>query len=215
MYENELKKMSKSAVCREEVIVESLPMKKRDRPPLLGENNDICLRKLLVSMRSRGAPVETSIIISVGHGIMLKCDRSSLEEFRGTVQLNKKWAKSVLRRMGITKRRANSKAKILPGNFIEIKEQYLMGIKSVVTMEELLCELNWDQTAMKIVPSLQWTLEIVATDDKHQITAVLTCSLAGSFLPIQLIYKGTTPRCLFKNVSFPEDRHLTYIAIIS
>ena len=118
--------------------------------------------------------------------------------------------------MGITKRRANSKAKILPGNFIVIKEQYLMGIKSVTTMEEILCELilNWDQTAMKIVPSLQWTLEIVATDDKHQITAVLACSLAGSFLPIQLIYKGTTPRCLLKNVSFPEDRHLTYIAII-
>ena len=80
MYENELKKKSKSAVCREEVIVDSLPMKKRDRPPLLEENNDICLRKLLVSMRSRGAPVGTSIIISVGHGIMLKCDRSSLEE---------------------------------------------------------------------------------------------------------------------------------------
>ena len=158
-------------------------------------------------MRSRGAPVGTSIIISIGHGIMLKCDRSSLEEF---VQLNKKWAKSVLRRMGITKKRANSEAKILPGNFIEIKEQYLMGIKSVVTMEEILCELNWDQTAMKIVPSLQWTLEIVATDDKHQLTAVLTCSLAGSFLPIQLIYKGTTARCLLKNVSVSEDRHFTY-----
>ena len=222
MYENELKKKSKSAVCREEVIVESLPMKKRGRPPLLGENNDSCLRKLLVSMRSRGAPVGTSIVIGVGRRIMLKRDRSSLEEFGGTVQLNKEWAKSVLRRMGFTKRRANSKAKILPGNFIEIKEQYLMDIKSVVTMEEIPCELilNWDQTAMKIVPSSQWTMEkkgnkrieIVATDDKRQITAVFACSLAGSFLPIQLIYKGTTPRCLPKNVSFPEDWHLTYTA---
>ena len=95
----------------------------------LKASNDICLRKLLVSMISRGAPVGTSIIISVGHGIMLKCDRSSLEEFGDTVQLNKEWSKSVLRRMGITKRRANSKAKILPGTIIEIKEQYLMGIR--------------------------------------------------------------------------------------
>ena len=41
---------------------------------------------------------------------------------------------------------------------------------------------------------------------------MLSCSLAGSFLSIQLIYKGTTPRCLPKNVSLPEDWHLTYTA---
>ena len=45
-------------------------------------------------------------------------------------------------------------------------------------------------------------IEIVATDDKRQITAVLACSLAGSFPPIQLIYRGTTPRCLPKSVFF-------------
>lgn len=84
-------------------------MKKHGRPPLLGENNDSCLRKLLVSMRSRGAPVGTSIVVDVGHGIMPKCDRSSLEEFGGTVQLNKERAKSVLKRMGFTKRRPDSK----------------------------------------------------------------------------------------------------------
>ena len=86
-----------------EVIVESLPMKKRSRPPLLGKHNDSCQRKLLVSLRSRGAPVGTSIVIGVGHGIMLKHVRSSLEEFGATVQFNKEWAKSVLRRMGFTK----------------------------------------------------------------------------------------------------------------
>ena len=87
-------------------------MKKRGRPPLLRESNDTCLRKLLVSIRSRRAPVGTSIVISVECGIMLKCDRSSLEEFGGTFRLNKEWVKSVSRRMGFTKRRANSKAKV-------------------------------------------------------------------------------------------------------
>ena len=43
-------------------------------------------------------------------------ERASLEEFGGTVVINKEWAKSVLRRLGYTKRRGNSKSKILPEN---------------------------------------------------------------------------------------------------
>ena len=76
--------------------------------------------------------------------------------------------------------------------------------------------INWDQTAMKLVPSSSRTMEkrgtkrveIAAIDDKRQITAVFGCSLSGDFLPIQLIYKGTTPRCL-PQVSFPKDWHIT------
>ena len=55
-------------------------------------------------------------------------------------------------------------------------------------------------------------VEIVAVDDKRQITAVFACSLSGVFLPIQLIYQGTTTKCLPKNVSFPADWHITCTA---
>lgn len=80
--------------------------------------------------------------------------------------------------------------------------------------------LNWDQVGIKIVPSSAWTMEkcgtkrveITAIDDKRQITAVFACSLAGSFLPIQLIYKGTTARCLPKGVKFPEGWNVTHSA---
>ena len=55
-----------------------------------------------------------------------KQDRSPiLKEFGGTVQLSKGWAKQVLHRMGFTKRRANSKAKVTPANFEEIKKTYI------------------------------------------------------------------------------------------
>lgn len=80
--------------------------------------------------------------------------------------------------------------------------------------------LNWDQTAMKIVPSASWTMEkrgtkrveISAKDDKRQITAVFACSLSGTFLPAQVIYQGTTPRCLPSSVIFPSDWHITQTA---
>ncbi len=38
-------------------------------------------------------------------------------------------------------------------------------------------------------------VEICAIDDKRQITAVFGCTMNGHFLPMQLIYKGTTSRC--------------------
>ena len=116
--------------------------------------------------------------------------------------------------MGFSKRRANSKAKIFPDNFDHNREQYLIDIKSVVIMEEIPHELiiNWDQTPLKIAPSSNWTMEkrgtkrveISAVDDKRQITAVFGCTLAGDFLPMQLIFTGTTQKCLPK-VDFPPD----------
>ena len=72
---------------------------------------------------------------------------------------------------------------------------------------------------MKIVPSASWTMEkrgtkrveISSKDDKRQITAVFACSLSGTFLPVQVIYQGTTPRCL-PSVTFPSDWHITHTA---
>ena len=51
-------------------------------------------------------------------------------------------------------------------------------------------------------------VEIVAKDDKRQITAAFRCSIAGDFLPPQLIYQGKTERCL-PHYSFPNDWHVT------
>ena len=88
-------------------------------------------------------------------------------------------------------------------------------MKAVVKMEDIPNELivNWGQTAMKLVPSGSWTMEkkgtkqveISAVDDKRQITAVFGCSLSGDFLPVQLIYKGTTKKCCPSQVCFPQD----------
>ena len=67
---------------------------------------------------------------------------------------------------------------------------------------------------MKIVP---WTMEkcgtkcveIAAADDKRQITALFTCTATGQFLLIQLIYEGSTSRCLPSAVKFPKGWNIT------
>ena len=88
-------------------------------------------------------------------------------------------------------------------------------------MDEIPIELifNWDQTGVNYVPVSAWTMkkegskrvEIVRADDKRQITAVFTVSMAGDFLPVQLIYQGKTSKCLPPYV-FPLDWHITYSA---
>ena len=88
-------------------------------------------------------------------------------------------------------------------------------------MEEIPFSLiiNWDQTAINYIPMSSWTMEkrgckrveIIALDDKHQITAVFAGTLTGDFLPPQVIYQGTTPRCL-PNIEFPKDWDITCTA---
>ena len=64
---------------------------------------------------------------------------------------------------------------------------------------------------------LSWTMEqkgkkhveIIALDDKQQITAVICGSLSGDVLPLQLIYQGKTQACLPK-VSFPKGWLISY-----
>ena len=79
-------------------------------------------------------------------------------------------------------------------DFEELRFQYLMDINAIVTMEEIPDDmiLNWGQTAIKYIPLSNWTMdkegsnriEVVSTDDKHQITATFAASLSGHFLPV-------------------------------
>ena len=52
-------------------------------------------------------------------------------------------------------------------------------------------------------------LPIKGIDDKRQITATFTVSMTGKFLPIQLIYKGKTLRCL-PRFNFPADFNVAF-----
>lgn len=47
-------------------------------------------------------------------------------------------------------------------------------------------------------------VEVVAKDDKWQITAGFAVSFTGEFLPTQLVYQGKTERCL-SQFQFPPD----------
>ena len=191
---------------------------KRGRPFMLGEELEIQVRAYLTALRENGAVVNTAIAIRCAEGIVKSKDSNLLAANGGHIVLTKHWGKHLLTCMGFVKRRASTKAKIAIQNFDEVKAQFLLDIKVVCEMDEIPFDLviNWDQTGIHYVPVGSWTMakqgaqrvEIVAVDDKRQITAVFAGSLTGDFLPPQLIYKGTTSRCL-PSIDFPPDWHIT------
>ena len=62
----------------------------------------------------------SSIIFGAVRGILLGHSKSTLDDLQ--LNLTQGWSKQVLRRMGFTKRRANSKAKIMSHKFEEIRD---------------------------------------------------------------------------------------------
>ena len=84
--------------------------------------------------------------------------------------------------------------------------------------------INSDQTGIHLVPSAggrTWDVKgvkdvkILGLEDKRQITCVVSSNASGELLPPQLIFIGTTNRCLPKYIvakikCLEEGWHLTF-----
>ena len=127
-----------------------------------------------------------------------------------------------LRRMNLVKRKATTKFSTSTKDFNGVRETYLNDIAAIVVMDEVPLPLiiNWDQTGINFVPYAEWTMdvkgsrrvELAGLKDKRQMTAVFAGSADDKFLPPQLIYSGSTTKCLPKNVKFPTEWHVTRTA---
>ena len=84
-----------------------------------------------------------------------------LDENGGSIVLTKAWAVSLMKRMGLVKRKGTKGIKHLPGDFANIKSEYLKRINTVVKQYNIPDSLiiNWDQTGSNYVPVNPWTME--------------------------------------------------------
>ena len=193
---------------KERESVTELHGKKRGRPPTFPEEVTTCVMKYIRAVREAGGIVNSAIVIGAASGIVRRMKPELLESNGGHIVLpiKKDWAKYLLGKMKFVKRKATTKkSKMTVANFDELKDNFLMDIKAIATMEEVPNDmiLNWDQTAIKYIPVSNWTMategskriELIGQDDKRQITATFAGSLTGNFLPIQLVYEGKTTRC--------------------
>ena len=89
IYKQELNAKLKMAKEGEPITVKEIPTKKCGRPLLLGEKLDKMLENLVASLRLRGSPVGSHVVVGLARGILLKYDRTSLKEFGGSIILTK------------------------------------------------------------------------------------------------------------------------------
>jgi hypothetical protein len=199
--------------------VTELSQKKRGRPLLLGFELDRRVQSYITALRENGAVVNTAITIACAEGIVKSHDSNLLQENGGHISLTKFWAKNLMKRMGLVKRKASTTAKVSAKDFAKLKNQFTFDVSSVIEMEEIPPELvvNWDQTGINYVPVSSWTMalegskrvEIAGVDDKRQITTVFAGTMSGEFLPPQIIYKGKTAKCV-PSTEYPPDWHVTF-----
>ena len=199
--------------------LQELPCKKRGRPLLIGEELDEQVKQYITYLRKEGAVVNVHVVMAVGEGIVMGRDANLLACNGESIVLTKEWVNYVLQRMGMVKCRANTKTKVTVKDFDELKKLFLLDIRNIVQMDEVPAQLiiNWDQTGINYVPVSSWTMEqvgsnrieIIGKDDKRQLTAVFGCSMAGDFLPPQLVYQGKTNRCL-PQYKFPAGWDITF-----
>ena len=216
-YKKELRRKRRIGEALPDVQV--LPECKKGGPLLLGEKLDCKVKSYVRAVREVGGPVTTTIVLSAGRAVVIHYDPQLLSINGGPLVLTATWAKSLLYRMCYVKRKGCIEKKIQVQDFEGIKAQFLTDIKAVVTLEDIPDQLilNWDHTGINVVPTSSWTMEekgrrkveIVALDDKRQLTAVVCGTLHGDVLPVQLIYQGKTAACLPK-ISFPHGWLLSY-----
>ena len=92
-----------------------------------------------------------SITKAAAKGIVLGKDANILAENGGYLDLTRDWAKQLMSRMALVKRKATTVLKISLNEFADLREQYLKTISKIeVISKEMI--INWDQKAVKYVP---------------------------------------------------------------
>ena len=184
--------------------VTRLEHRSQGRPLLLG-SVDTNVQEYIRKLRRAGGIVNRAIVIAAATGIVQHNNPAMLRAQGGSIELGKKWADSILLRMGLVKRKVTKSAKKVPPDFADIKQAFLQRVTENVRENKVPPELviNWEQTGTKFVPTNQWTLaeqgakqvDVTGLDDKRKMTTLLACTLSGSLLPPQLIYAGKTTKC--------------------
>ena len=75
--------------------------------------------------------------MAAAEGIVMNKDANLLACNGGGINLTKDWAKSLLRPMGMGKKRVSSKGKVNVEEFDILKEEFLLSIRNVVSLDEI------------------------------------------------------------------------------
>ena len=114
-------------------------------------------------LRKIGTPVNTAVILDVAEGIITAKDRTLRASNGGPIELKSSWAKLLMLRMKLVKRRGTTKSRLQLSDdqFKKVQRSYLAEVVHVAKANNIPPQLiiNWDQTGLNVVPTSSWTME--------------------------------------------------------
>ncbi len=203
-------KSQKNQQCPQPIT--AIPSGVRGRPPILMEL-DQKLIKFLRAVRTKGGVINVHVVRAAATALIASNPSSSQHLLK--IEMPRSWIQSIYRRMGFTKRMGTTARPPVPkGLFDECRVHYLSSIDMKMKKYKIPPELvlNADQTPSSYISVGRTTMEkrgsksvaIKGLSDKRNITLTFVISLAGEFLPIQIIYSGKTVASQPRGFRFPK-----------
>ena len=210
-------KMKEEAKKDHPLPVTALPTQPRGRPPLLLEL-DAKLIKFLQAVRRKGGVVNIHVVRATADAL-IKCNPAFAQQLSRFGML-RSWVQSLYRRMKFTRRAGTTSRPPVPmGIYEECRSEYLRNVNQKMKLYSIPAELvlNADQTPSSYVSVGKQTMAahgsksvpIAGLSDKRNITLTFVVSLAGEFLPMQVIYAGKTKQSQPRGFVFPKGFSIT------
>lgn len=122
-------------------------------------------------------------------------------KFRASESFVRKWLRDTL---GYSRRKSTQAAQKLPSNWEDQCERAAIRRAYLIKEEDIVAALivNSDQTQVLYAPGdkVTWTekgakqVPVLGAEEKRAFTALISVACDGTFLPLQAIYSGKTPR---------------------
>ena len=191
----DFKKLYEEEIRTKDKDITELGKKKQGRPTILPEYITRKTMEMVVCLRLKGAPLNSTVLNAVAKGIVMANDRSLFLEYGGHISLNNDWARKILYKMECESRKmvrrmgTTAKIPIAPAIHSEIKLDFQRKFKCLLEWHEISLSLviNFDQTPLPYVCSSNQTLEergkkdipIKGKGKKKQITGIFAISMTG------------------------------------
>ena len=114
VYTQEIKRRIKSG---DSATIQELPVGRRGRPLLLGDELDKQVQRYVIDFRERSSVVNTAIVVACAEAIVKNKDSNLLSDNGGHIVLTNNEVKSILRCVGFVKRKVTTVAKVAVSNF--------------------------------------------------------------------------------------------------
>jgi len=183
----------KDALESGESSIDKIPSKRRGRPQLLGEY-DAQVQQFVRVLQKGGTLVTPQVVIAAAEGIISAKDKNLLSTNGGNIQLSRTWAVSLMKRVGLRKRKekdgeySGHGVPIIPTTEdLSVIDQ----ISTAVTTNNIPMELiiSWEQFDMSLMPDGYGN----DTDNSpacggNSTVALIAVTMSGNLLPFQLVY---------------------------